>query len=56
MLAVGVVGVEGEFDKGEVVLINDFAKGISDHSSKELANINGKKGKVVIKRGNIVIL
>ncbi|HZX44743.1 MAG TPA: glutamate 5-kinase [Candidatus Nanoarchaeia archaeon] len=56
LLAVGVVGVEGEFDKGEVVLINDFAKGISDHSSKELANINGKKGKVVIKRGNIVIL
>ena len=47
LLAVGVAGVEGEFAKGDVVAICDatnveFARGLSNYSSAEVAKIAGK--------------
>ena len=42
LLPRGVVGVEGNFDRGAVVLVNDAAKIISGFSSVELAEIRGK--------------
>ncbi len=56
LLSIGVDDVEGDFEKGDAVSINDFAKGISDYSSKELDKLKGKKGKVVVKSENIVLL
>lgn len=56
LLAVGVEKVVGNFEKNEIVEINDFAKGISDYSSKDIEKIMGKKGKVVVKSENIVLI
>ncbi len=46
LLPVGIRSVEGTFDKGEVVDIvcegNRIAKGIANHSSKDLSSIAGK--------------
>jgi len=55
LLAIGVDKVTGEFKKGDTVEINNIAKGIVDHSSKEINNLKGKKGKVIIKSENIVL-
>jgi len=43
LLAVGVVGVEGDFPKGAVVRINDFANGVCEYSSAEIAKMCGKR-------------
>lgn len=56
LLSVGVIKVEGNFNKNDVIEINDIAKGIVDYSSDELSNIKGNKGKVVVKSENIVFL
>ena len=56
LLSVGIRAVEGDFDKGDIVEINNFAKGISDYSSSELRKIKGKKGKVVVKSENVVLV
>jgi len=56
LLAVGIDSVSGEFKKGDVVEISGVAKGISDFSSKDLQKIKGKKGKVVVKSENLVLL
>lgn len=56
LLAVGIDKISGDFKKGDIVMINNIAKGISDYSSEELLKIKGKKGKVVVKSGNIVLI
>ena len=56
LLAVGIEKVSGDFEKNDVIEINDFAKGISVYSSKELVKVKGKKGKVVVKSENIVLI
>jgi len=56
LLAVGVDKVMGDFEKKDIIGINDFAKGITDYSSEDLDKIKGKKGKVVVKSENIVLL
>ncbi|MBW2974955.1 glutamate 5-kinase [Candidatus Woesearchaeota archaeon] len=56
LLSVGIKKVEGDFDRKDIIEINDAAKGISDYSSKELEKIKGKKGKVAVKSGNIVLI
>jgi len=56
LLAVGVDKVIGDFDSGDVVEIGKIAKGVSDYSSSELNKIKGKKGKVVVKSENIVLV
>ncbi len=48
LLPGGIVKVEGEFDRGDVVFIVDpqgkpFAKGLTNYSSQELEKIKGKK-------------
>jgi glutamate 5-kinase len=66
LLPVGIDKVEGNFQKGDVVEINSFAKGIVDFSSKDIRKIAGKKSKEaekilgrkcreVMKKENIVI-
>jgi glutamate 5-kinase len=42
LLPTGVVGVEGNFEAGEVVLVNDRAKLVSSFSSRELSAVVGK--------------
>jgi len=56
LLAIGINKVLGDFNEGDVIEINDIAKGITDYSSEELETIKGKKGKVIVKSGNIVLL
>ncbi|MFH2028032.1 MAG: glutamate 5-kinase [Nanoarchaeota archaeon] len=56
LLAVGIEKVEGNFKKDDIVEINDIAKGIADHSSEEIKRLIGKKGKIIIKHENIVML
>ncbi len=56
LLSVGIKKIEGDFNKNDIIQISDIAKGISDYSSKELNNIKGKKGKVVVKSENVVLL
>ncbi len=56
LLAIGLDKVTGDFEKKDIVEVNDFAKGITDYSSKELNKIKGKKGKVIIKSENLVLL
>ncbi|MDX9899334.1 MAG: glutamate 5-kinase [Spirochaetia bacterium] len=43
LLPRGVTSIEGRFDKGSVVMINDAAKAISALSSAELEEIRGKR-------------
>jgi glutamate 5-kinase len=38
-----VTGIEGRFDKGSVVMINDAAKAITTLSSAEIEEIRGKR-------------
>jgi glutamate 5-kinase len=42
LLPSGIVGVDGNFDAGEVVLVNDRAKLVSVFSSRELSSLIGK--------------
>lgn len=56
LLSVGIKRIEGDFEKNDIVEINDFAKGIADYPSEELEKIKGRKGKVVVKSENIVLL
>jgi len=56
LLSVGVKRVSGDFEKRDIVEINDFAKGITDYSSGALNKIKGKKGKVVVKSENLVLV
>jgi glutamate 5-kinase len=59
LLAVGVVGVEGDFPRGSVVRINDFATGVSEYSSREIAEMCGKRtkdlGKEERRRAGVVV-
>jgi glutamate 5-kinase len=43
LLPRGVTGIEGRFDKGTVVMINDAAKAITTLSSAEIEEIRGKR-------------
>jgi len=54
LLAAGIKDISGDFKKGDVVKVNELAKGIADYSSEDLAKLKGQKGKVVIKSENIV--
>jgi glutamate 5-kinase len=56
LLAIGIDKINGNFEKNDIIQINDFAKGITDYSSEEIKNIKGKKGKLVVKSENIVLL
>ena len=68
LLPSGIKGIEGEFNKDDIVAIGDFAKAIVDYSSVELDKIKGKQtseierilckkcGKVAAKSENIIIL
>ncbi len=42
LLAKGVTNVEGKFEAGAVVMINDIAKAVCDFSSDELSKVAGK--------------
>ncbi|MCK5283316.1 MAG: glutamate 5-kinase [Nanoarchaeota archaeon] len=68
LLPIGITSIEGSFKKGDVVVINDFAKAVPDLSSKEIDKIKGMKSKdictilkkkcrdEVIKKENIVLV
>ena len=56
LLAVGVDKIAGSFNKNDIIEISNIAKGITDYSSDELKKIKGKKGKVIVKSGNIVLV
>lgn len=56
LLSVGIKKIEGDFNKNDIIEVNDFAKGITDYSSDELNKVRGKKGKVVVKSENVVLL
>ncbi len=66
LLPIGVVAVEGEFRKGDVVSILDsegveFARGLSNYSSADAVRLSGRKGEQlpyeeIIHRDNLVIL
>jgi glutamate 5-kinase len=56
LLAVGIESLTGNFEKGAVVQINEFAKGITDYSSQDIKETRGIKGKVIIKSENIVLI
>lgn len=43
LLLVGIVGVEGAFDKGDVVEVGNVGKGVSDVSSNELLDLITKQ-------------
>jgi len=56
LLAVGVEKIIGNFNKNDIIEINDFAKGITEFSSKDIEKMKDKKGKVIVKHENIVLL
>jgi glutamate 5-kinase len=56
LLAIGIDSVAGDFDKGDIIKINDFAKAMTDFSSDNILKMKGKKGKVIVKSENLVIL
>jgi len=62
LLSVGVVGVEGNFENGEVIAVldsfkNEIARGKSGLSSQQLNKVKGGRfDKEVIHRDNIVII
>jgi glutamate 5-kinase len=62
LLAVGIVAVEGEFKKGDIVSVfdtknNEFCRGKVEIDSKEIQNIKGKRFvHEVIHQNNLVIL
>ncbi|HEX3998521.1 MAG TPA: glutamate 5-kinase [Pirellulales bacterium] len=48
LLAIGIIGVDGTFRKGDVVALDDirgqeFARGLSNYASEEIARIKGLK-------------
>jgi len=56
LLAVGVDDVNGNFKKGDVVEIGNIARGIVDQGAGEIRKLKGRKGKIIIKSENIVLL
>ncbi|MDH4123994.1 MAG: glutamate 5-kinase, partial [Thermoplasmata archaeon] len=69
LLPWGIEGIDGRFKEGDVVRIGDFAKGISNFSSNEIADLKEKchserkagiqktgNDKVVVSNENIVML
>ena len=73
LLPSGVLGVEGRFERGACVRIcgadeQEFARGLSDYSSSEIARLAGQRssrieailgyryGDVIIHRDNLVVL
>ena len=56
LLSIGVKDVFGEFNLGDIVEINNIAKGVVDYSSEEIIKLKGKKGKVVVKSVNVVFV
>jgi len=56
LLAIGIDKVIGDFNKEDIVEIGDIAKGVADYSSEEIKKIKGKKGKLVVKSENLVLL
>ena len=69
LLAIGVTGIDGRFDRGDVISIVDaegiqFARGITNYDSESAASIRGKRsnelpdapGQEVVHRDNLVIL
>ena len=67
LLPVGIIGVEGNFKKGDVVMLNDFAKAVPDLDSNDIDKIKGMKSseackvlgkrcREVVKRENIVLV
>jgi glutamate 5-kinase len=62
LLSVGITALEGEFMAGDIVSIRtdkaeEFARGKTDISSKQLNNLKGNRfDKEIIHRDNIVIL
>ncbi|HEY9204335.1 MAG TPA: glutamate 5-kinase [Candidatus Methanoperedens sp.] len=53
LLPSGIVGVEGQFDRGDIIEIESdgkvFAKGITDYTSSELNKIKGKHSDMIEK-------
>ncbi|MBI2139872.1 glutamate 5-kinase [Candidatus Woesearchaeota archaeon] len=56
LLSVGIEKVEGDFQKGDIIEINDFGKGVADYSSDDLEKLKGQKGKVAVKKENLVMM
>jgi glutamate 5-kinase len=62
LLSVGVIGLEGNFEIGDIVSVADkqddeFARGKVGLSSEQLDKVKGSRyGKEAIHRDNIVIL
>ena len=56
LLAIGIDKVIGTFNKDDIVEIGTIAKGVVDHSSEEIKKLKGKKGKLIVKSENIVLL
>jgi glutamate 5-kinase len=56
LLAIGIEKVQGKFSKDDVVQINEIAKGITDYPSDEIRKSKGKKGKVIVKNENLVLM
>lgn len=62
LLSVGIVEVEGDFNKGDTVSVvddkgNEFGRGKVNYSTEELRKVKGKKSKKeVIHRDNLVII
>jgi glutamate 5-kinase len=54
LLAIGIASVEGEFEKGEVVSLVDhsgeeFARGLTNYTSRDVRTIAGKKTEEIIR-------
>jgi glutamate 5-kinase len=68
LLPIGITGVEGNFKAGDVISINDFARGVADLDSQDIDRIKGLKSKdvchvlgkkcrdEVIRKENIVLI
>jgi glutamate 5-kinase len=53
LLAIGITGVEGEFEKGEVVSLVDakgveFARGLTNYTSRDARTIAGKRSSDIV--------
>ena len=42
LLPSGVIGVKGNFNSGDVVMLNDYAKAVTSIASSQLKNLAGK--------------
>ncbi len=52
LLAIGIVGVEGQVEKGDVVALidatgNEFARGLTNYSTVEIRRLAGKRSKEI---------